>query len=54
MSLTRFWGLLVLLLVACLPARAELGDRVIWTDARTHDGRVVRAAELKGRTVVVE
>lgn len=54
MYLTRWLGLLALLLAACLPARAEVGDRVTWTDVQLHDGRVIKAAELKGRTVVVE
>lgn len=54
MSLTRWFGLLVLLLAASQPVRAEVGDRVAWTDVRLHDGRVIKAGELTGRTVVVE
>jgi thiol-disulfide isomerase/thioredoxin len=54
MSLTRWFGLLALLLVACATARAEVGDRVSWGDVRLHDGRAIKAEDLKGRTVVVE
>jgi thiol-disulfide isomerase/thioredoxin len=54
MSLTRWLGLLAWLLLFAAPLRAEVGDRVVWSDARLHDGRVVKAAELTGRTVVVE
>jgi thiol-disulfide isomerase/thioredoxin len=40
---------------ALLPAAwARVGDSVRWTDVRLHDGSVLRASELKGRTVVVE
>jgi thiol-disulfide isomerase/thioredoxin len=35
-------------------ALAEVGDRVRWSDVQLHDGRTLRAAELAGRTVVVE
>ena len=35
-------------------ALAEVGDQVRWGDVRLHDGRMLRAAELTGRTVVVE
>jgi thiol-disulfide isomerase/thioredoxin len=35
-------------------AGAEVGDRVAWTDVRLHDGRVLKASELAGRTVVVQ
>jgi thiol-disulfide isomerase/thioredoxin len=54
MSLTRWLGVLALLLAALGPARAEIGDRVVWSDVRLHDGRTIRAGDLKGRTVVVE
>jgi thiol-disulfide isomerase/thioredoxin len=57
MSLTRSLGalfVLPVLLLASHVVRAEVGDRVVWTDARLHDGRLVKAAELTGRTVVVE
>lgn len=54
MSLTRWLGLLALLLVACAPVRAEVGDRVSWTDVRLQDGRTMKAEDLKGRAVVVE
>jgi thiol-disulfide isomerase/thioredoxin len=41
-------------LVALLPvARADAGP-IRWSDVRLHDGRVLRASELNGRTVVVE
>jgi thiol-disulfide isomerase/thioredoxin len=33
---------------------AGVGDRVVWSDVTLVDGRVLRAAELAGRTVVVE
>jgi len=52
--------LLAIVLLACAallpggPAAAEVGDQVRWADVRLHDGRVMRAAELKGKTVVVE
>jgi len=49
--------LLALLGAALLPAgpaAAEVGDRVRWGDVRLHDGRVLRADQLKGRAVVVE
>ncbi|MEW5882253.1 MAG: TlpA disulfide reductase family protein [Pseudomonadota bacterium] len=56
MKLVR--SLLLALLATVLPAGAahavDLGDRVAWSDVALVDGRVLRAAELKGRTVVVE
>jgi thiol-disulfide isomerase/thioredoxin len=33
---------------------AEIGDRVVWSDVTLIDGRVLRATELAGKTVVVE
>lgn len=36
------------------PALAEVGDTVRWEDVRLYDGGVLRAADLRGRTVVVE
>ena len=33
---------------------AEIGDRVNWSDVTLVDGRVMRAADLRGRAVVVE
>lgn len=36
------------------PAGAEIGDRVRWEDVRLHDGTVLPARQLTGRTVVVE
>jgi thiol-disulfide isomerase/thioredoxin len=33
---------------------AGVGDRVVWSDVTLVDGRVLRAADLAGRTVVVE
>ncbi|MFN3566017.1 MAG: TlpA family protein disulfide reductase [Burkholderiaceae bacterium] len=50
--------LLLALLAAVLPLRAahpaDVGDRVVWSDVTLVDGRVLRAADLKGRAVVVE
>ena len=54
MSLRAWLGVLALVLLIGAPARAEVGDRVVWTDARLHDGRTMKAEDLKGRTVVVE
>lgn len=33
---------------------AEIGDRVVWGDVTLVDGRVLRAADLNGKAVVVE
>ncbi len=33
---------------------AEIGDRVNWSDVTLVDGRVLRAADLRGKAVVVE
>ncbi|GIL04400.1 MAG: hypothetical protein BroJett031_09200 [Betaproteobacteria bacterium] len=56
MTLVR--RLLFALLAATLPlsgARAvDVGDRVAWSDVTLVDGRVLRAADLRGKTVVVE
>jgi thiol-disulfide isomerase/thioredoxin len=47
--------LLLLALFAALPAHAAgVGDRIAWSDVALIDGRVLRASELRGRTVVVE
>jgi thiol-disulfide isomerase/thioredoxin len=40
--------------VAWPAAAADAGGIVHWSDVRLHDGRIVRARELQGRTVVVE
>lgn len=48
------WSLFAAALLASAPARAELGDRVDWSDVRLVDGRTVRAADLRGHTVVVQ
>jgi len=38
-----------------LPAKAaDSGRRIRWSDVVLHDGRVLRASELTGRTVVIE
>ncbi len=42
------------MLLPAWPAAAEVGDRVRWEDVRLHDGRLLRAKELTGHTVVVE
>jgi thiol-disulfide isomerase/thioredoxin len=44
------------LLAALVPSAhaASIGDRIVWSDVTLVDGRVVRAAELQGKTVVVE
>jgi len=47
-------GLLGAALLAAGPAGAEIGDRVRWEDVRLHDGTVLPARQLTGRTVVVE
>jgi len=55
--MSRRLAIVTLALAALLPAGralAEVGDRVRWADVRLHDGRTLRAAELTGRTVVVE
>jgi thiol-disulfide isomerase/thioredoxin len=50
--------LLLTLIAAALPLSAargvDVGDRVAWSDVALVDGRVLRAADLKGKTVVVE
>lgn len=33
---------------------ADIGDRVAWSDVALVDGRVLRAADLRGKTVIVE
>lgn len=33
---------------------AEKGERIVWSDVTLIDGRVLRADELNGRTVIVE
>jgi len=41
--------------LAILPlAAADSGRTIRWSDVRLHDGRLLRASELTGRTVVVE
>lgn len=42
------------LLALPVAARAEVGDRVVWSDIRLVDGGVLTAAELRRRPVVVE
>ena len=54
MSLRTWIGVLALALLSSATARADVGDRVEWTDVRLHDGRALAAAALKGRTVVVQ
>lgn len=50
--------LLFALIAATLPLSgahpADVGDRVVWSDVTLIDGRVVPAADLKGKAVVVE
>jgi thiol-disulfide isomerase/thioredoxin len=47
--------LLPLAMLVALPALAAgVGDRIAWSDVALIDGRVLRASELRGRTVVVE
>ena len=54
------WLLLALLalLAAALPPSgahaAGIGDRIVWSDVTLVDGRVLRAADLHGKAVVVE
>lgn len=49
------WWAACLLLVLLPGARAaEIGDRVVWSDVTLYDGRVLRAADLRGKAVVVE
>lgn len=35
-------------------APATVGERIVWSDVRLADGRVLRAGDLTGKTVVVE
>ena len=49
--------LLALVAGALLPSAARavnVGDRIEWSDVTLIDGRVLRAADLKGKAVVVE
>lgn len=49
------WTLSALLLLAAGAVRAlQVGDPVALPDIKLHDGSVLRAAELKGKVVVVE
>lgn len=43
-------------MLACVlsPARAQGGSRVLWTDVPLLDGTTLRAADLRGKTVVVQ
>lgn len=54
----RALGALAALPAVALPlapaARAEVGERVTWSDVALVDGRVLPAAELRRRPVVVE
>lgn len=48
---------LALLAAALTPSGAHAaatGDRIVWSDVALVDGRVLRAADLRGKTVVVE
>ena len=47
------WTALLFLSWPLAPSRAKL-PRVVWTDIALLDGRVLRAAELSGRPVVVQ
>ena len=47
-------ALFALPLLAQTPRSTEVGDRVTWSDITLTDGRVLRASELNGKTVVVE
>jgi thiol-disulfide isomerase/thioredoxin len=50
-------ALLAPLAAAPLPPAAHaagIGDRIVWSDVALVGGRVLRAAELRGKTVVVE
>lgn len=54
--MTRWFAVALALMLAAgiAPASGQVGRTVQWADVTLHDGRVLRAAELTGKTVVVE
>lgn len=52
-ALRRLLAVLLLALPGLLPAQGE-AQQIRWTDLRLVDGRVLKASELTGKTVVVE